>query len=736
MKFRSYHFILFLAVLTSVVFSACFNDLDTIPIDEDVITSAVVYDDPDSYRQVLAKLYAGLALTGQQGPAGQSDISGIDEGFGQYLRGWWYHQEFPTEESVVGWNDQTIQDFHNQDWTSSDNFIAAFYSRIFYQISLCNEFIRETTDSKLDSRNVDANLRAEIQIFRAEARFLRALSYYHALDHFRNVPFVTEEDAVGAFFPEQIQADDLFNFIESELLAIENELLSPQSNEYGRADQGALWMLLAKMYLNSEVYNGKERNTDCIAFCEKVISAGYNLEPVYQHLFLADNHTAQGIIFPITYDGQYTKTWGGTTFIIHAGIGGNMDPLASGVDGGWGGTRATSGLVSKFPNASPSNYSVQPNPGNENYPIIYAPGSYQGFDPADDATVVVMASPENNNIYEGYIWTTDTNTEIIFTPQPNLDQIFGDNEGDGVLDFGGNNIVIADPGFYQMIVNINTTSYTIIKTDWGVIGSATADGWNSDQDMVFNPGENAWTIDIDLSEGELKFRANDDWVIDLGDTGADVILDYGGDNIIIPSNGSYTIKLFLDKPDHTYSIEQTSSVFDSRAMFHTDGQNLEITDIAEFTDGYAINKFKNVTRSGSIGSDLSHADTDFLVFRLADAYLMYAEAALRGGGGNIGSALEYVNLVRERAYQSPAGRITPSELTLDFILDERARELYWECTRRTDLVRFGKFSQTDYLWPWKGGVPEGTSTPAHLDVYPIPASDIGANPNLVQNPGY
>lgn len=110
-------------VAISVTFSSCFKDLDTIPIDEDVVTSAAVYEDPGSYRQVLAKLYAGLAVTGQQGPAGQSDIEGIDEGFGQYLRMWWYHQELTTEEAVVGWNDQTIADFHNQSWTSSDGFL-------------------------------------------------------------------------------------------------------------------------------------------------------------------------------------------------------------------------------------------------------------------------------------------------------------------------------------------------------------------------------------------------------------------------------------------------------------------------------------------------------------------------------------------------------------------------------------------------------------------------------------
>ena len=100
------------------------------------------------------------------------------------------------------------------------------------------------------------------------------------------------------------------------------------------------------------------------------------------------------------------------------------------------------------------------------------------------------------------------------------------------------------------------------------------------------------------------------------------------------------------------------------------------------------------------------------------------------------NAVQYVNLVRERAYNGPSGDITAADLTLDFMLDERAREFLWECTRRTDLIRFGKFSAGNYVWPWKGGVKDGTSTDAKYNVYPIPASDIGANPNLVQNPGY
>jgi hypothetical protein len=128
-------------------------------------------------------------------------------------------------------------------------------------------------------------------------------------------------------------------------------------------------------------------------------------------------------------------------------------------------------------------------------------------------------------------------------------------------------------------------------------------------------------------------------------------------------------------------------------------------------------------------------DVDFPMLRLADAYLMYAEAVLRGGsGGTMGEAIDYVNALRERAYGNTNGNV--NAIDLDFILDERARELYWEGHRRTDLVRFGKFTGGEYLWPWKGDVKQGTSTAAHRDVYPIPSSDLAANPKLEQNDDY
>jgi len=126
---------------------------------------------------------------------------------------------------------------------------------------------------------------------------------------------------------------------------------------------------------------------------------------------------------------------------------------------------------------------------------------------------------------------------------------------------------------------------------------------------------------------------------------------------------------------------------------------------------------------------------------LAEIYLTYAEAVLRGGtGGDAATALSYVNKIRGRAYASDpassAGNITSSELTLDFILDERARELYWEAQRRTDLVRFDKLTTGDYLWAWKGGAKSGVAVNQKYNLFPIPTADKLANPNLTQNEGY
>jgi hypothetical protein len=519
-----------IAFAVAMAMTSCSKQLDSKPIDPSTITSSTVYDNPANYKLVLAKLYAGLALSGQQGPSGNPDISGIDEGFSTYLRQLWCAEELPTDEAVIGWNDAGLKDYHNQNWSASNQFIAAMYNRIYYQVSLCNEYIRQVTPRL---SGLSSDLKPDVTRYLAEARFLRAFSYYHALDMYGNVPFVTEADQVGSFFPKQTTRADLFNYVESELKAIEPDLAAPKTNEYGRVDQAAAWTLLAKLYLNAEVYlgSGQKKYTECLTYCNKVIATPYTLDPVYANMFLADNNKSPEIIFPVVFDGVHAQSWGGMTFIIHSEYGGSMDYASAGLDGGWGGMRATKAFVQKFP----------------------------------------------------------------------------------------------DP----------------------------------------------------------------------------------------------------------------SGATDKRAMFYTKGQNLEIKDVSLFTDGYAITKFKNITSTGAKGSNLTYVDTDYPVFRLADVYLMYAEAVLRGGtGGDAATALTYVNDIRSRAYGNATGNITAGQLNLAFILDERSRELYWEGQRRTDLIRFNQLTTADYLWPWKGGIAAGQATDTKYNIFPIPSTDLGANPNLVQNTGY
>lgn len=166
--------------------------------------------------------------------------------------------------------------------------------------------------------------------------------------------------------------------------------------------------------------------------------------------------------------------------------------------------------------------------------------------------------------------------------------------------------------------------------------------------------------------------------------------------------------------------------------------NIEITNEADFANnGIPVTKFYNVNKDGSMPPS-SEAWIDYPLFRLGEVYLNLAEAVLRGGQGiSKTEALTYMNNLRKRAYSDKTlASVSESDFTLNFILDERARELFYEAQRRTDLIRFNKYTSGDYLWPWKGGVAEGRAVGDFYQVFPLPSDDIGSNENLVQNEGY
>ncbi len=183
---------------------------------------------------------------------------------------------------------------------------------------------------------------------------------------------------------------------------------------------------------------------------------------------------------------------------------------------------------------------------------LQVPGSYQGWDPSSDATVVFDTRASKK--YEGYIYFPTDNVEFKYTEGHTWDTNYGDDGANGTLDKNGANIKIPLAGVYKLNVNLNELTHAFTRTDWGLIGSATPDGWNSDQNMTYDPATGLWYITLDLVAGEIKFRANDDWAINLGDDGANKTAEYNGMNIAIAAAGNYTIKLALNVPKYTYTV--------------------------------------------------------------------------------------------------------------------------------------------------------------------------------------
>ena len=611
-----------------LIFSSCHDDLNQSPIDPDSFTEENVFATVNDAKGALAKLYASLALTGQNGPAGSPDIVDIDEGFSQFSRMLFNLNEITTDHAVVGWGDPGLPDLHGMYWSSSNDFTEAMYYRLAQAVSFSNSFIKNASELSGE----------EVNTFIAEARFLRAYAYYNLLDLYGNVPLTTE---ISTELPTQSNRTELFNFIESELLEIESILLT--SNEYGRVDNIAAHALLSRLYLNAEVWTGQNRYSDCITYSQNVINSGYSLNQndangngtAYDELFMADNDVngAQNeFIFTLNFDGMQSQTYGGTTFLVHAAIGGTMNPNNFGVNGGWGGLRTTKNLVNQF--------------------------------------------------------AVDLD---------NLNSLLGS------------------------------------QSDWGLVGNATPNGWNGPDVEMYQTGPQEFSIYAELANGELKFRFNEDWGNNYGDNGGDGTIESGGANIAV-SAGTYFI--VLDLGSGTYSISPFSS--DKRGMFYSDGQNLEIESIPPFEDGYAVTKWTNIDSNGNQGSDSSgnFVDTDIPLIRLAEIYLNYAEATIRGGGGDLNTAVTLVNQIRERGFGGSSGQISSGELTLDFIIDERSRELYWEGLRRTDLIRFDRFTTSSYLWPFKGNESTGVGVDEYRNLFPLPANVISVNSNLTQNEGY
>ena len=499
---------------------SCTNELDTKPKVE-LSLEQLLQQDPNAITGILSKLYGSFALSGPNGP-GSSDISD-DAGESPFLRGIINLQEFTADGMKNRWGDDGLDQLTTtSNWSPNNKFFRYLYNRVYYTVPQCNNLLAVL--SSVDVPNKEAVI--------GEVRFLRCLAYYYQIDCFGKGVLVTEDD-LGSTSPlPESSRLQLFNFVESELLAIEASL--PATNEYGRANKAAGRMLLAKLYLNAEVYTGTPRYDDAFTYIKKVIDeGGYTLDPHFLHVFSGDNNTSSEIIYPLIADPLVSQSYGNTTYIVNGSLNSATMTLSDyGATAGWGGHRATKAWYGLFANSA-----------------------------------------------SGLAASSDQRAQLFWT---------------------------------------------------------------------------------------------------------------GG---------------------HTY----------------------EMTDYKEWTNGFPSIKFRN-NDYGQASTPTAFSGTDFPLFRLADAYLIYAECAVRGAaGGSTSQALDYVNQIRSRA---GASAVTAGDLTLDFILDERGRELMFEGHRRTDLIRFGKFTGGSYLWPWKGNVLNGTSIPDTYKLFPIPQRAMEGNPNLTQNPGY
>jgi len=534
--------------LSALMISSCVKDLDVTPIDPNKILAGNLNDNPEYMKQALGKVYASFMIPGQ-GANGGDDIAASDGNFFTTMRALWNCQEITTDEAICAWGDVGIADLNTQTWSAQNPFLTALYQRLSLSVTYANEYIR----------NTDGSTDPKLMQYNAEARFLRALAYSWSMDLFGNPAFTTEADAVGKFFPSQLDKEmsvgraKLFNYVVKELKGIEGKLGEPGSS-YPQADKGACWMLLARVYLNAEVYTGTAKYDSCKIYCDKVITSGkYSLATNYRQNFSADNDRKSNpeMIFAWDQDGVNVQGYVGTTFIIES--------------------------------SSDSRY---------------------------------LSANKIHGL------TSNTN-------------------------------------------------------------------WNGNR-----------------SKKQFMY-------VLLGDT----IATYG--NVPIPWT---TDTLFAQSPDKRIYCKVKKSV--------------DIPSPSSSGDyGIGVYKFtaNNADGSQALNYNTAFACTDFPVFRYADALLMRAEAKFRLHDA---TAVDDVNAVRKRAFGNESGNISLGQLTADFLLAERGREFYYEAQRRTDLVRFGKFTDGNYNWAWKGNTLNGTNTDKHLNVFPIPADEISSNSNIQQNPLY
>ncbi|MDR2235178.1 MAG: RagB/SusD family nutrient uptake outer membrane protein [Chryseobacterium sp.] len=327
-----------LVLMAGLFFSACTNDLETEPKFE-LTLEELLARDPNAVEGLLSRMYSTFALSSVSGP-NDSDIAGANAGESPFIRGLVNLNDFTADGMKNKWGDNGLDQLTTTTgWNSNNKFFKYVYDRIYYTIPQTTNLIL-ILKNKVDVANEEQYI--------SELRFLRALSYYYLIDFFGKGPLVNDTTfETTAPLPEATRAE-LFNFVETELKEIEGQIAP--SNTYGRANQAVVQMLLAKLYLNAEVYTGTARYADAATYASKVIAnGGYQLETNFAKNFRADNNTSKEIIFPLIADATSSQSYGNTTYIVNGNLNSTtMNLAAYGATEGWGGHRATKAWYGLF----------------------------------------------------------------------------------------------------------------------------------------------------------------------------------------------------------------------------------------------------------------------------------------------------------------------------------------------------------------------------------------------------
>ena len=337
-------------VALSLGMTSCVGDLDLQPNDPNLVNTS----DPDFKANTLAMCYSGIACSGISGP-GSSYVGGLDAGTSAYLRVMFTLQEFCSDELIWIWPDDGVRDITYCSWGANNGIVTGAYYRLVGHIALCNQYLQNTKDDN----------DAESQEMRAQARTLRAYSYLNMIDLFGQSSFITEEAEVGSA-PIQVSRKELFNWLEEELTDIVDNKRLNQTPIYGRVGLDAAEALLAKLYLNAEVYSGEGRWADCVQRCENIIARhkgtgfqGTGLAEHYHYLFSAANSAympggtkpnENEILFGIAFDETYTQSYGGPTFIISGTVSNThyMPRQIYGTSSEWSCIRGCAEMASRF----------------------------------------------------------------------------------------------------------------------------------------------------------------------------------------------------------------------------------------------------------------------------------------------------------------------------------------------------------------------------------------------------